>query len=355
MTRLLIIDPQFAGEPDIEREVTGAGFEYDIIRPEDGAISADALKAADAIVNCRSRHALPSKLVDGMDRAKIVVQAGVGYNHIDIDACAKRGIPVCNTPDYGTVEVADHTIAMTLDLLRATTAYNNRLLVRDDAWSTLQLPVRPVRRIRGMTFGIIGLGRIGRATALRARAFEMNVAFYDPYVEAGTELSFGFHRCKTLNELLATSDIVSLHCPLTSETSNIIDHAAIERMKPDAILVNTSRGGTVDLDAVYDGLRNDSICAAGLDVLSTEPLDRSHPLLDAWTKGESWLEGRLLVTPHAAFYTPQSLRDMRRLSTLAVVEYLRDGSLRSCINLPQLHRHGFEFDRNGRQIAINVN
>jgi len=353
MTRLLIIDPQFSGDPDIEREVTGSGYEYDIIRPEEGGISAEALRSADAIVNCRSRHALPSALVEDMDRAKIVVQAGVGFDHIDIDACAKRGIPVCNTPDYGTVEVADHTIAMTLDLMRATTAYNNRLLVRDDAWSTLQLPIRPVRRIRGLTFGIIGLGRIGRATALRARAFEMDVAFYDPYVEAGTELSFGFHRCRTLNDLLSMSDIVSLHCPLTGETSNIINHSAVHLMKPDAVLINTSRGGTVDLDAVYDGLRNDRICAAGLDVLSTEPLDRSDPLLDAWSKGEIWLEGRLLVTPHAAFYTPQSLRDMRRLSTLAILEYLRDGSLRSCINLRQLHRYGFEFVPNGGQFAIN--
>ena len=338
---VVIIDPQFESDPDIERAVAGPDVRFDILRPGAGEVPEAAMRRADAVVNCRSRHRLPARLVEAMDRVRIVVQAGVGFNHIDISACARRGIPVCNTPDYGTREVADHTLALILSLMRGVTAYHNRLLVRDDAWSTFALPVAPVRRLSRQVLGIVGLGRIGTAVALRARAFELDVLFFDPHLPAGHELGLGLRRAMTLAELLADSDIVTLHCPLGEETDRLIDDAAIAQMKPGAILINTSRGGVADLDSVMRGLRSGRLCAAGLDVLPQEPLDRSHPLIADWTSGAPWLEGRLILTPHAAFYTPESLADMRRLSMLAVVEFLRDGRLRSCVNLDQLAASGF--------------
>jgi lactate dehydrogenase-like 2-hydroxyacid dehydrogenase len=332
--RVLIIDPQFATAPDIERTVLPeAGYDISIWRPAgDEAVPHALLGSADAILNCRSRHGLKGEAVAAMAGVKIVVQAGVGFNHIDLAACAARGIPVCNTPDYGTMEVADHAIALMLSMIRGVTAYNNRLLVRDDAWATLTLPLAPVRRLRGLTFGVVGLGRIGTAAALRARAFGMNVAFHDPHLPPGAELSFGFGRAKTLHELMAASDVISVHCPLTPETARLIDTAALAAAKPGAVLVNTARGGVVDLDAVEAALRNGRLVGAALDVLPVEPLDRSHPLLAAWTRREPWLEGRLIVTPHAAFYTPESLADMRRLSAQAIRDYFEDGTLRSCVN-----------------------
>ncbi len=342
MIRVLIIDPQFEDDPDIEREVGGEGVTFDIVRPGAGEVPAGPLREADAVINCRSRHRLPAHLVAEMRRAKVVVQAGVGFNHIDIEACARRGIPVCNTPDYGTLEVADHTLALLLALVRGTTAYHHRLLRRDDAWSTSELPMPPVRRLRGRTFGIVGLGRIGLAVAARARAFGMQVAFHDPYLAAGIEHSLGYARAGTLGELLAASDFVSLHCPLSPETARLIDDRAIAAMKRDAILINTSRGGTVDIDALERGLRTGKLLAAALDVLPVEPLDRSHPLFAAWSREEAWLEGRLVLTPHAAFYTPESLADMRRLSMLAVVRFVREGRLRSCVNRDELRAFGHD-------------
>jgi lactate dehydrogenase-like 2-hydroxyacid dehydrogenase len=341
MPRVLIIDPQFAHEPDIERAAAGPGIDLDIWRPEGGeTVDAGLVRSCDAILNCRSRHAVKAPLVAAMDRTRLIVQAGVGFNHIDLDACAARGIPVCNTPDYGTMEVADHAVALALALSRGIVAYNTRLLTRDDAWSTLSLPVPPVRRLRGRVFGVVGLGRIGLAAALRARAFQLDVAFYDPYLPAGTELSTGFRRMKTLAALLGESDIVSLHCPLTPETTRLIDDRALAALKPGAVLVNTARGGVVDLDAVERALRASTLCAAALDVLPVEPLDRSHPLLAAWTRHEPWLEGRLIVTPHAAFYTPESLADMRRLAMVTIAEFFRDGTLRACVNREHLRAHG---------------
>jgi lactate dehydrogenase-like 2-hydroxyacid dehydrogenase len=341
MMHVLIIDPQFAEDPDIERRVAGPDVAFEIIRPGSEDVAEDALRRADAVLNCRSRHLLPARQIEVMERTKIIAQAGVGFNHIDIEAAARRGIPVCNTPDYGTREVADHAMALLLALTRGVAAYNNRLLKRDDAWSTLALPLPPVRRLDGQMLGIIGLGRIGTAMAMRARAFGIHVIFHDPHLPPGHELALGLRRAETLAELLAASDIVSIHCPLTEDTANLIDDQSLVAMKAGAILINTARGGIVDLDAVHRALADGRLCAAALDVLPREPLDRTHPLIAAWTRGEDWLEGRLLLTPHAAFYTPESLADMRRLSMLAIVEFLMKRRLRSCVNLRQLADHGF--------------
>ncbi|NDV00556.1 C-terminal binding protein [Pseudoroseicyclus tamaricis] len=348
MERILIIDPQFDNDPDVEREVTGPDTQFDIVREVTSPEQVDKLRRAHAVVNCRSRHHLPEAIIAKMDEARVVVQAGVGYDHIDLDACARRGIPVCNTPDYGTMEVADHAMALMLDLMRGTTAYNNRLLVRDDSWNTKSLPVAPVRRLSGQVLGIVGLGRIGMATSMRARAFGLEVIFYDPHLPAGAELGAGLGRVDDIGELFARSDIITLHCPLNESTRTLIDTDAIARLKPGAILINTARGGTMDLDAVEEGLRSGRLSGAGLDVLPEEPLDRSHPLLAAWTAGEPWLEGRLTITPHAAFFTPESLRDMRRLSVLAAIQFLREGRLRSCVNVEHLREHGRWDHRKGR-------
>jgi lactate dehydrogenase-like 2-hydroxyacid dehydrogenase len=333
-TRVLIIDPQFRTEPEVEREVLPADrYAIEVWWPAGAeAVPAELLATPDAIINCRSRHGLKAPAVAAIGRARIVVQAGVGFNHIDLEACAARGIPVCNTPDYGTMEVADHAIALMLSLQRGITAYHMRLLTRDDAWATLTLPLAAVRRQRGQVFGVVGLGRIGTAAALRAKAFGMRVVFFDPYLPPGTELGLGIERAASLHGLMAVSDVLSIHCPLTAETTRLIDDAALDAAKPGLLLVNTARGPIVDLDAVERALRSGRLVAAGLDVLPVEPLERSHPLIAAWTRQEAWLEGRLIITPHAAFYTPESLRDMRRLSAQAIADFFERGTLRSCVN-----------------------
>jgi lactate dehydrogenase-like 2-hydroxyacid dehydrogenase len=270
----------------------------------------------------------------------LIVQAGVGFNHIDLEACAKAGIPVCNTPDYGTREVADHAIALMLSLIRGTSTYDMRLRTRPETWSTFALGLPPVRRLKGQVFGVVGLGRIGLAAALRAKAFELDIVFYDPYLPPGAELSLGFRRARTRDELLKQADIVSLHCPMSSETANLIDDNAIASMKDGAILINTARGGLTDLDAVERGLRTNKLAGAALDVLPKEPADRSHPLISAWETMQPWLEGRLVITPHAAFFSPESLLDMRHLSAVTVHDFVINGHLRSCVNMDMLKAAG---------------
>lgn len=328
---VLYPDAQFAGEPAIEAQVFGARAKLSVYRPrETSAIPGAVWRSCDAIV-CYHEVDLDEALVGRLERCRLIVRAGVGYDQIAIAACAARGIPVCNTPDYGTTDVADHTIALVLALARGIVAYHTGLAADLRAgWSFSAAPT--VRRLSGQAFGVVGLGRIGTASALRAKALGMRVVFFDPYRSTGTELALGFERVRTLGDLLAAADVVSLHTPLTDETRGMIDRAAVAGMKPGMLLVNTSRGPVVDPDAVLDGLRSGQLAGAALDVLPVEPPVGDEPLLAAWQSGEPAMTGRLILSPHAAFYSASSLADLRRKSAEVAVDYLFSGHLRDCVN-----------------------
>jgi phosphoglycerate dehydrogenase-like enzyme len=239
--------------------------------------------------------------------------------------------PGCNVPDYGTTEVADHAIALMLALARGLVSYHARLLADPHAgWHWSGAPL--VRRLRGATFGIVGLGRIGTAASRRARALDMEVCFYDPYLPDGAELGLGYRRVDSLPALLAESDVVSLHCPLTEDNRNLIDAEALRALKPGALLINTARGGLVDLGALETALWDGRLGGAGLDVLPEEPPDPEHPLIQAFRRREPGLDGRLLLTPHVAWFSEAGRTDLRRKSATTVQDFLQQGRLRNCVN-----------------------
>ena len=328
---ILYPDAQFDGEPTIEAQVFGARAKLSVYRPNQTAeISDAAWRNCDAIV-CYHDADLGEGLVNRLERCRLIVRAGVGYDQVDIAACAARGIPVCNTPDYGTTDVADHAIGLLLALARGIVAYHAALTADlATGWDFNSAPT--VRRLSGQAFAVVGLGRIGTATALRAKALGMRVVFFDPYRPTGTELALGFARADSLNDLLAAADVVSLHTPLSDETRGMIDSRAVARMKPGALLVNTSRGPVVDPNAVLEGLRSGQLAGAALDVLPVEPPTGDEPLLAAWREGEPALAGRLILSPHSAFYSASSLADLRRKSAEVAVDYLFSGRLRDCVN-----------------------
>ena len=185
---------------------------------------------------------------------------------------------------------------------------------------------------------IVGCGRIGTAAGLRAKALGMNVVFYDPYVLDGKDQSVGFERRETLQELMSEADVVSVHTPLTTETDCMINDQAISFMKPESILITTARGRVVDLDAVFDALKSNRIGGAGLDVLPKEPPDPEHPLFLALKKGEDWTVGRVVITSHVAWFSPDGARDCRRKAAQTVINYLADGVLKNCVNSHLLGR-----------------
>lgn len=335
--KILVIDPLFESEPDIERAAAGPDMELIFRTSANGRLTDPADYAiADAVLNCRSAHMLPAEIIDLLTNCRAIQQGGVGTGHVDLAAAARRGIPVMNTPDYGTTEVADHAVALALNLLRGVQAYDRALRRSNAAWDARSLTV--VRRLPGLRVGLVGLGRIGTAAALRFKAFGMQVAFYDPHLPVGQELALGFERHATLDSLLARSDLLSIHALLTEHTRHMIDDRALGLLPPGAVLVNTSRGALVDFQAVARALRDGQLGAAGLDVFEAEPLDRADPLVAAWAAGEAWLDQRLILTPHAAFYSRSSLVDIRRLSMTYLVSYLRTGVSGTCVNDGLLRR-----------------
>ncbi len=244
-------------------------------------------------------------------RLRVVVRMGVGYDRIDRAAAAARGVLVCNVPDYGTTEVADHAIALVLALRRGLVLHHEAQRRDPPApWHTIDSPL--IRRLGVQTFGIVGLGRIGTAVALRAKALGFRVVFYDPNLPNGADLAVGIGRAATLQDLLRQSDVLSIHAPLTPRTKGMLGAAELALLPEGAVVVNTARGPILDIDALEAGLRSGRIAGAGLDVLPVEPPVEPVPnLLRAYRAREAWLEGRVIVTPHSAYRTPEAHMDIR--------------------------------------------
>ena len=260
------------------------------------------------------RHWLSAAEMARFPRLRAIVRMGVGYDRLDRAAAAARGIVVCNVPDYGTMEVADHAVSLALGLRRGLFLHHEAQR-RDPpaAWTQIESPL--VRRMSVQTFGIVGLGRIGTAAALRAKAFGFRVVFFDPYRPNGSELALGIERARTLDELLAQSDVLSIHAPLTPETEGLIGRRELALLPQGAVVVNTARGPTIDIEALTEMLRSGHIAGAGLDVIPVEPPVEPVPeLVRAYRAREPWLEGRLVITPHSAFHTPEAWADIRRKS-----------------------------------------
>jgi phosphoglycerate dehydrogenase-like enzyme len=332
--RLLTPDAQYADDGVIERQTTGPDVEWTIFRAgdRDGRdIPSETLSVADALVVWHEMT-VDETFINKLDSCRIIVRAGVGFDHIDLEAAGRAGIAVCNTPDYGTSEVADHAIGLMLALSRGILGYDAAM--RRDPIGNFEATTAPlVRRIRGRVFGIVGLGRIGIATALRAKAFGMRVVAYDPYVPAGTEIAVGVTRVTNLADLLAQSDVVSLHAPLTAMTRGMINSVTLSQMKPDAVLINTARGALVDVAALIANLDAGKLAGAGLDVLPEEPpLPGSPVALALGELAPGRLAPRLIVTPHAAWFSPESREDARRLSAETAIQFLRSGQLRNLVN-----------------------
>jgi D-3-phosphoglycerate dehydrogenase/C-terminal binding protein len=252
---------------------------------------------------------LSETTINRLTNCKIIVRCGVGYDNVDGKAARARGIPVANVPDYGTADVADSAIGMMLSLTRGIHFLNSRLRRGEGDWAHDQ--VAPLYRLHGRTLGIIGMGRIGTATALRAKAIGMDVIFYDPYAPQGRDKSLGVRCVETLEELLEQSFVVSPHCYLSPETKHIINRDTLARMPKGSYLVNTSRGGVVDVVAVLEALENEHLAGAAVDVLETEPPSEDHPLIEAWRDPSHPAHDRLILNPHSAFYCEEGLMDMR--------------------------------------------
>lgn len=326
----VLIPDRLRPPPTVEQETFGPAV--DIVVPTAESVTAvpdDDWATADAVLAWHDLDFTPAVL-NRLDSCEILVRVGVGYDNVDLDAAADAGIPVCNVPDYGTNDVADHAMALLLSLWRGVPHYSGRVKESNDAWqweTDLEM-----RRLTDAKLAVIGLGRIGSAVARRAQAFGIDVVAYDPYLDDGFEKSLGVEQARDLESAIADADLVSFHAPLTAETRGMADEAFFETLADGAVVVNTSRGEIIDLDALTAAMRDGTVRAAGLDVLETEPPDPNHPLIRAWRDDKPWIRGRLQLTPHAAFYCDEALEEMRRKAARTARDYIEDGVLRNCVN-----------------------
>jgi D-3-phosphoglycerate dehydrogenase len=281
-----------------EREVLEAGMNADIVLVQFAPVT--------------------SAVLDGWKRCRLIVRYGIGYDNIDITHAKRLNIPVCNVPFYCLDEVADHTSSLILACSRK--LFELHEAVKQGKWNVESI-VRPMHRSSKQVIGLIGYGRIGRKVSERLRAFSFRIQVYDPSVTL--EDNKHVEQIESLDELLVASDIVSLHAPLLPETKHLINLKTLSRMKSTSFLVNTSRGGLVDTQALAIALSDGVIAGAALDVFEEEPLSVNHPLLAC---------RNIILSPHAAYYSEQSLIDLQMQTAQEAVRWIRNEPLRSQVN-----------------------
>lgn len=298
----VVVSDQVFPSVDIERELL-AGIDAELTVAS-GDVEAVLSVAADADAILNTYLPWSATSIARLDNCRIIARYGIGFDNVDLDAARQAGIVVTNVPDYSVEEVATHGLGLILAALRKIVTADQG--VRAGEWNVDN--VRPIRRLSTLTVGLVGFGRIARKLAAPLEALGAEIIAHDPYLQAGE----GLPPLLTLDEVLGRADIVSLHVPLTDETRGLIGGDAINGMKSGAILVNTSRGPLVDLDAVGRALRDGKLSAAALDVFDVEPLDPAR-VADI---------PNLIATPHMAYYSEEALQESQRKAATQVIKVL---------------------------------
>lgn len=298
----VVVSDQVFPSVDLERGIL-AEIDADlVVASGDRDQVLEIARDADAILN--TYLPFDAEAIGRLERCKIIARYGIGVDNIDLEAAKRAGIVVTNVPDYCVEEVAVHGLALILGLARRVVQADH--LVRAGGWSIDSL--RPIHRLSTLTVGLFGFGKIARRLAQGLEALGAHLLVHDPYVQPAP----GIPPLVEFEELLARSDILSIHAPLTPETRGVIDARALATMKPTAYLVNTSRGPLVVLDDLLDALRRGTIAGAALDVFEHEPLDPKR-IEDV---------PNLIATPHMAYYSEEALEESQRKAATQIVKVL---------------------------------
>jgi len=308
---------------DYNKMLKQAGVEVDyIMNPcsleatEDELIT--AIGDADAVVTQNLFQPFTRKVLSNLGNLKFSISVGVGYDKLDVDAATELGIMVANVPDLSLEEVSDHAMALILACTRRVVELNN--IVKSGGWKAQ--PDRDIGseiwpkmfRLRGKTLGLIAFGRIPRALTPKAKGFGLRILAYDPYIDEDIFKKYGVERVTDLDELLAQSDVVSVHAPLNAETRHMVGLEQLQKMKPSACLVNTARGPVVDHEALYTTLSQGGIAAAAFDVTEPEPIALDNPLLKL---------DNFIVTPHSAHAFSSSHPDLPKRPVEEIIRVVK--------------------------------
>lgn len=319
MGKIVMTDSDFDGFSLEKKMVTEAGLSFQGFEGEkdndpdeliehlldaDGAITSYGSYTADVI------HALP--------HLKVISKTGTGVDNIDVAAATENGTVVCNVVGYGTEVVSDHAIALALACLRRICELDADM--REGIWDYHRR--RPLGQVHGRTFGVVGMGHIGRAVARKARGLGFKVIVWDRKGVPGRTTPEGFPYAD-LDDVVQNADVLSFHTALTPETHHLLNEERIERMRPDAIVINTSRGAVIDIDAVAQALKEEKLWGAGIDVFPTEPL----PLNAAIRKAP-----HAVLTPHAAYWSEESGIELQTRCTKNAIDVVQGRVPENCVN-----------------------
>lgn len=297
-----------------------AGF---VVEKRTGLKGAELLEALSGCAGLvvRSETKVTAGLLDGAPALRVVGRAGVGVDNIDVQAATERGIVVMNAPDGNTITTAEHTIALLIALARRIPQANSSL--KSGRWERKTfIGVE----LQGKTLGVVGLGRIGRNVAARARAFGMKIMAFDPFI-APEQARYAEIELAPLDELFSSADFITVHTPLTAETRGLIGRDAFAKMKPGVRIINCARGGLVDESALYDAIKAGTVAGAALDVFVEEPPPKDHPLL---------LLDEVIATPHLGASTAEAQEGVAFTVAEQMRDYLLTDALRGAVNVPAL-------------------
>jgi D-3-phosphoglycerate dehydrogenase len=314
--RVLLTDNIFASLDEFHSELEPLGLKLEQARAADEATLVEMASNAVAMIVVYATITDRVIAAAASSGCRIISRCGIGYDNIDIESATRHAIQVTYVPDYCLDEVADHTIAMLLAFARGLVP--SVLATRIGDWKA---PRDAMHRLQRRTLALVGVGRIGRRVAARALALGLNVTAYDPYVQHW-DLE-GVNRADSLAAALESADFVSLHAPLTAENHHLVGARTLALMKRTPLLINTARGGLVDLEAVTVALDRGELAGVALDVFEVEPLRADHPLRT---------HPRAIITPHAAYYSIESEVELKRRAAEEVARAFRGEAPRCPVN-----------------------
>lgn len=319
MPKIVVTDCDFENN-DFERAMAReAGVDIACFHSRDPHEIIENARDADGVVT--SYGNFPALVFEALPNLRVVSRTGVGYDSIDLDAATAHGVAVCTAPGYGTEVVSDHAITLALCVLRRINEIDADM--RSGIWDYGR--TRPLGQVRGRTFGVVGMGEIGRATARKAHGLGFRVICTSRSLVPGRRTPEGYD-IVTYEELLRASDVVSFHTALTPETRHLLDERAISLMKPQAVVVNTARGAVIDTLALARALEDGRLWGAGLDVFETEPLDFAHPICTA---------PHTVLTSHAAYWSEESGLELRERTMRSAIDVVCGRRPADCLN-PQV-------------------
>jgi len=304
--KVVITDYQYENVDNERKIVEEAGFALEVYNSKEKPDVISAVKEADAVI---VQYAdIDEEVISHMEKCKVIIKYGIGFNNIDTKAASKKGIYVCNVPDYGIDEVANHAVAMIMALAKKLITIDGALKKGDWSYDS----IIPLYRMAGSTLGLVGLGRIPMSVAKKMRGFDMEILAYDPFVDKKLAEENGV-KLVDFDTLCTKSDFISVHCPLNDDTLHLFNKDVFDKMKETAYLINTARGPVIKEADLIEALKAKKIAGAGLDVFEVEPITKDNELLNL---------DNVIATPHIAWYSEQAINSVQSKAAIEAVNVI---------------------------------